>query len=86
MALAIANTPFDMPINYAKSGRAIYTWEVMQAYLPCDIEPFDTEPEEFDSRDDWHSPPGGLAWWHGPVYALAKVLHALEHRGGQTPR
>ena len=34
MALAIANTPFDMPINYAKSGRAIYTWEVMQAYLP----------------------------------------------------
>lgn len=58
MALAIANTPFDMPINYAKSGRAIYTWEVMQAYLPCDIEPFYIEPEEYDSRDDWHCPPG----------------------------
>ena len=56
--LAIENTPFDMAINCSKSGKAIYTWWVMQAYLPHDIEPFYSEPEEYDSHDDWHCTPG----------------------------
>ena len=56
--LAIENTPFDWAIKLSKSGKAIYTWEVMQAYLPWDIEPFYSEPEEYDSRDDWHCTPG----------------------------
>ena len=63
--LAITNTPFDWAdIKFAPSGRAEYRWDIMQAYLPHDIEPFYEEPTEYDARDDWHCPPwvwlGGL--------------------------
>ena len=66
---AIENTPFDMPITFSKSGRAVYLpgGEVLKAYLPCDIEPFYSEPDEYDSRDDWHWPPGD---WHGDMDAF----------------
>ena len=65
--LAIENTPFDWAIKFSKSGKAIYTWWVMQAYLPHDIEPFYSGPDEYDSRDDWHWPPGA---WHGDMDAF----------------
>ena len=52
--LAITNTPFDEPIKFSSSGRAIYSWRVMHCYLPYEIEPFWDEPQEYDPRDDWH--------------------------------
>jgi hypothetical protein len=52
--LAITNTPLDLPIEFANSGRAIYRPHVMQCYLPSDIEPFYSEPQLFDPNDDWH--------------------------------
>ena len=52
--LAIANTPLDLPIEFANSGRAIYQPHVMQCYLPHEIEPFYSEPQFFDPNDDWH--------------------------------
>ena len=42
--LAITNTPLDLPIEYAASGRAIYQPHVMQCYLPHEIEPFYWDP------------------------------------------
>ena len=51
---AITNTPFDLPIQYAKSGRVIYQPHVMEYFLPHEIEPFYSEPECFDPNDDWH--------------------------------
>ena len=84
--LAITNTPFDMAIDFAQSGRAIYRWDVMQAYLPHEIEPFYSEPEEFDSRDDWHCPKWISLGGMDEFYFLEKILHELEHGGGKTPR
>ena len=52
--LAITNTPLDLPIEFANSGRAIYRPHVMQCYLARDIEPFYSEPQLFDPNDDWH--------------------------------
>ena len=58
----ITNTPYDLPIEYAASGRAIYQPHVMQCYLPHEIEPFyenPTKPVSFDPNEDlilydWH--------------------------------
>ena len=60
--LAITNTPFDLPIEYAPTGRAIYQPHVMQCYLPHEIEPFYLDPlvpvsfgpDDVVEWHDWH--------------------------------
>ena len=52
--LALTNTPYDEPVQFSPSGRALYTWRVMYCYLPHEIEPFWDEPTEYNPKDDWH--------------------------------
>ena len=65
--LALTNTPYDEPVEFSPSGRAIYTWRVMHCYLPCEIEPFWDEPLEYNPRDYWH-----------PTAELKRYLATLE--------
>ena len=63
-----ADTPFDLPIEYAASGRAIYQPHVMQCCLPHEIELFYSDPAipvSFGPNDvvewhDWHCKHAGI--------------------------
>ena len=66
--LAITNTPFDLPVNYAASGRAIYQPHVMECYLPHEIEPFyehSAKPVSFGPNDDF-DPNGDVRHCNAP--------------------